>query len=59
MVPLLFGSSPSIYVGLAEKAENIRVLYHYSSELAFLNVGNSQLSAAEIFASLKEAADLG
>ena len=52
--PTLVCSSPSIYVGLAEKAENIRVLYHYSSELAFLNVGNSQLSAAEIFASLAD-----
>ncbi|CAE7328763.1 Nphp3 [Symbiodinium necroappetens] len=38
--------------GFGQKGENIRVLYHYSNELAFLNVGNSQLSAAEIFASL-------
>ena len=38
--------------GFGQKSENIRVLYHYSNELAFLNVGNSQLSAAEIFASL-------
>ena len=40
--------------GLGQKGENIRALYHYSNELAFLNVGHSQLSAAEIFASLAD-----
>ena len=43
----------------AGPCEEVVILYHYTNELAFRNVGNLEQTAAQVFASLEKRAHFG